>query len=718
MEALHVSEPSCGPRIAGELPTTSFQVNAAGWGLLLGLLVLQYCLFRQSALDNVVWAYPTRCDQTVYLTQAYDTYEQIKQGGLWSGLKYGLRVPNESGMLIHLEASFLFLFLGPSRLTALTVHFLHFALLQVVLVWALRSLGKRWAIAFLGLGLLLSASAPFYAVGGIMDFRIDFMALCLFGTFACLLARTEMFVHRKWSLAVGALGAWCVLARFPTALYVSGILLLLFSVSFLRWVVQRNRPPALAGARLWNCALAGLTCLLLILPGIYRHRGGIYRHYIDHVKGPENEMRFEEFGIRTTADRLLYYPRSILNDHVGEVGYWLAAVVLGAACLLGLLRWATRTAPAAPLATGWRSSLFCAALCALWPVLVLTAYPSPSPVVASVVVVPLVLCAVMVVVLLSGSRQPSLPTFTRHGLLALSGLALSVGLFEQASELTRRSSISQVREDVEELNALYDFVFEHSKQNHWATPDVFIDVLADHLHVGIIKPYVYERHGACLAPRSAVSLDPMLELDERAALACIQKSDLIILTTQESAAAPAVYPFNQALAKVRPQLIAHCERELLPLRTFRFFGGEATVYARPALAVKGHDRDGWLTSAGATLQCSTDTLRKWPSIELRGPNLGATLMGRLPVVTAELHVPHERAPRPVRATLVGDAGEYRLSLRAPQNLPPGEMAIIRLSFDRFFVCKELSLGSDTRKLVMKAPTVQTFQRLERASSRP
>ncbi len=702
-------------------PPTSARTTAAACCLLAALILLQYGLFRQSALDNVVWAYPIGYDQAAYLTQAYETYESIKDKGLLFAMEQGLEIPLESGMLIHLEASLLFLVLGPSRLSALTVNFLHFALLQLVLVWALRSIAKRWSLAYLGLGLLLAASAPFYVYGGLMDFRLDFMALCLFGTFACLLVRTDLFASRTGSLVVGIAGAWCVLARFPTALYVSGIFGLLFGFLCFRWLLYRGAPHALAGRRVLNCALAGSACLLFILPGVYVKRHGIYRHYVEHVKNSENKMRQKEFGSESRKDRLLFYPRSVLNDHVGERCYLLAGASLAIACalgLLGLLRRRGGPGPSTPAQTApyWRY-LSCAALCALWPILALTAYPSPSPVVGSIVVPALVLCTVLLAAWLARAIRPNVPASTAFGLACASVLVLGVGLFNQASELSRRGALAQARPQTEQVSALYDLLYQHSQLSGWSRPRVSIDLLADFVFPLAVTPYVYERHGALFVLQSVLPPDPMFEADDRSAIAMLQDSDLVVLSTRPFPG-NSLYPFNRSLARVRPQMIAYCEREMVALRTFRWDGGggEMTVYAHPTMATHG-ESGGWITSAGLTLKGSTDVLRKRPIIELRGPNSGAKLMGRLPGAKAELFLP-QRAPRLVPIALEGDEEGYRLRVQLPQDLPPHQWAEVRLSFDAFFVPNKIGLNEDDRELVMQAPTAVTCRRPRQVSARP
>jgi hypothetical protein len=603
-------------------------------------------------------------------------------------------------MLLPIEASLLSLLLGPSRLTALTVNFLHFALLQVALVWVLRATGKRWSVAFLAVGLLLTAAAPFRWAGGIMDFRLDFSALCVFGIFACVLVRTDLFAHRGWSVAAGLAGAWCILARFPTALYVSGILLLLFALVCVRWLVYRRLPECLSGRRVLNSFLAGIVCIAVFLPGVYARRHGIYSHYIEHVKRDEHKVRQQEFGIKSRVDQLLYYPRSLARDHIGRTWLLLAAFTLASAVLLGLLFWKRGAAPA--LSDIALRLLAPAVLCALWPLVALTSYPSPSPIVASIVVAPLVLVTVLLAAWLSRSMQWGAKAWPATVLLGLAAVVLGAGLLSQASAFSARGPVARLRSDVDQVVALYDFLYQHSRDSDWEQPRVAIDYLSDSLNLQAVTTVIYERHGVAFTPRPMMPFDPMFEPDEQTALDLVSKSDIVILNTRPFPNDSSIYPYNRCLARHRPCLIAYCDRERLKLRTFRFFGGEVTVYARPSLAIQG-DSEGWVTSAGMSLKGSTNVLRRWPIVELSGANTGQKYLGRLPRVKAELLLPN-RDPRPVDAVLTSSNDQYRLLLRAPTDVPPDTPAELRLSFDCFFVPARIGMNPDRRELVIQTPS--------------
>src|SRR5262245_58001126 len=205
------------------------------------LLAAEWLMFAAYVRREVAWAYAPLFDQTMSLDAAYRTYEDVRSLGLVGGLGEAVRRSPPSGALLHLEAAALFFASHPSRLTALAVNFGHSALLQAALVYALWATRRRWELALLGLGLLLSVRVPFHVAGGLFDFRPDWAAFGLYGTFLAAVWRSGLFRGRGWSLAAGAVAATCVLSRSLTAIYLGSLLAGTFAWLAVR--ASRERDP-------------------------------------------------------------------------------------------------------------------------------------------------------------------------------------------------------------------------------------------------------------------------------------------------------------------------------------------------------------------------------------------------------------------------------------------------------------------------------------------
>jgi hypothetical protein len=731
------------------------RLTAAAWGCVVAALVLQYALFREHALREVVWAYPSAHDQTYYLTISYDTYEHMVNDGLVAGIRYGMTLepPPPTGRLLHLQAALLFLFLGPGRLSALTVNFLYFALLQVVLFGTMRKLSGRWAIAFLAWGLLLTCTSPFFWAGGLMDFRIDFSAACMFGTLVCLALASGLFASRRWSIVVGLAGAYLVLLRFLMLVYLGGVILLFGVVLFVRlWRARDNGLWKLDRRRLLNLGIAILIAGAIAVPGLWRHRKMIASYYIEgHVTG-------KEAGIRVLMDGHAwgYYPQSLAMDHTGPAfiklallslfaagglawlagtssrpraaGAWLF-VVLGGATLAALLmvndpRWSSRwlwwglglaagTALAAalwrrrsqlgnPFLPGPLTLLFLLLLGGV-PLTALTIDLHRSPVVGNVLVVPGVCLIVLPAVLwgrLGGAewRSPH-----RFGWGAVAVVAVLSGSFGQLDHYAQRWKMTRHRGDTEQLLQMHDAIGRTVLANNIRRPVVALTAYTDQLAHRTSEVLLYEHFGAHRT--FLLETGYFDHFTEEKAQAAFDKSDFIILARPEAC----VTPFERSMTELLPKLRTYCDEHFVCLGTYQVLGDAIRLYTRGARLQGGES--GWVTSEGLTLSAPARALAKH-SVELRGPY--NCPLAEPPRVHAYLVSLGQRYPT-LPATFERCGADYCIRVDC-RGIDPHliETAEVRLSFDHSFVPAELGNSTDKRHLVVPTPEKIDLVRCEAA----
>jgi hypothetical protein len=680
-----------------------------GWLVLALLILLQWALFRQFALREVVWAYPTYNDQVTYLSLSYETYEQILSKGLPSGLWHGLSVRVPNGIMIHLQASLLFLVIGASRFSALTLNFLYFALFQCALAGTLRWLTGRWSMALLGVGLLLTAATPFYGIGALMDFRIDFIAFCLYGIFICAVIRSGMFASWRWSLVVGVVAAVLVLFRFITLVYLGGVLGLVFLLLCLRWLRRRHdadaRRPVVR--RIVGLMIAGGVLLGSAGPAIWYNREPIQNYYVvGHLTGPDKELRAQQFGVFTTLDSLLFYPKSVLYDHAGSAFIIFSVLALVIALGVATVRAhdTARQSASSPL-DRTLTYVFVGA-CLLVPLTVLTLNVSKSPVVGNILVPGLLWLVLISVVVFSRGAGTTHPLVNRV-LAGLAALLLCAGIYNQVNMLSRHGLLTGRRAEVEQLLRFYDTIGQYSREFGWDTPRISVDTVADYLYPTALRPLFYERQGVLLSPRIRLgTVGPGVPgVTEAEALALLQDSDFVILTNTAAPRA-SIYPFEQSMEALRPKLLAFSEQAFIPLQRLHVFDRDVTLYIRPSLKIAGNS-GGWLTSKGMTLTGSSTVLQTRPHIELTGQsNFG--YLGGVPGVRAQLLLP-DQAPRDIPASLVASGEDYRMTIDvSPEDLPAASPVQILVRFDRFFVPKEIGLNEDTRQLVIRTPSGVTL----------
>src|SRR5262249_58318105 len=118
--------------------------------------------------------------------------------------------------------------------------------------------------------------------GGFMDFRIDFIACCLFGTFHCVVVRSHFFEQRWLAVLAGAVAAGLVLFRFLTLVYFAGILGVFLAVASLRMrAAAPGSPDRLRLSRsVQGLVLAALVLLTLTAPWIWHNRQPMWHYYL------------------------------------------------------------------------------------------------------------------------------------------------------------------------------------------------------------------------------------------------------------------------------------------------------------------------------------------------------------------------------------------------------------------------------------------------------
>jgi len=323
---------------------------------------------------------------------------------------------------------------------------------------------------------------------------------------------------------------------------------------------------------------------------VWYHRQCISGYYLGHLMDGECKIRDEQFGVHNATDRLLYYPGSILADHAGITFLLLAGLVLAGALVVGRFR--GRAAPAGAAARGptlTATSAFVAS-CFIIPIVFLTLYASPSPVVGGIVVPALVWLVVLAALGLSRLQgQKPEGALWESWATALATLAVMSGLYTFATPLTLRGELTRNRANVEQVLHLYDQIARSSRQCGWNTPRVTCNFLSDYLFPLHIPTLVYERHRFLLPVQMllGIQIGPVKEAE---AIAALRKSDFVIMN-KATAAEKGATPFVKSMVQMRSKLLAVCKREFVPLGHFHLHGNEVVLYRRPLVHVSGNTKD-------------------------------------------------------------------------------------------------------------------------------
>jgi hypothetical protein len=598
-----------------------------GWISVLALLGAEFALFRHELLREVVWAYPPNSDQVNYLMQAYWSYELLRHHGLRAMLAVQT---GPQGLLMPCEAALWFCVAGASRFSALSLNFFHFAAFQLVTVGVIRWLTRRWTMCFIALGLLLTALTPYQRPGGLDDFRMDFSAFCLFGIFIALVLRSRMFLSLPASVMAGVAGGWLVSFRYITAVYLLLILASMFVFLVGRWILSVGSAysPTVTAFRSkrWastptlrktharqagGLAAAGLTIALVAGPVIYLHRQSIHDYYlVGHVTGGEKSIRAIETQTVDALASLEYYPVNLYQRHLGPMFFALSAVLLTAASAFRVGRAGDSEGSASaggivgtkgdiascqiPSAEAdpkrlqfWLPVHVFLGMCVVVPLAVLTFDQAKSPVVADVIVAPVFWIVILDFIAITRLKpaagigtQRQWATPRQGALVAVSALAIFLGVRSQWRAFDAERFMSRHQRDVNAISAMYDLIVARSRAAGWETVTVFNDQVRDHLDADAIRVRAYERTGTMLDLGSAV--EGIVEMPDEQVLQQLHASQVVLVTEPTGAETSPPYPINLQLRRLRPQISAYCAGKMKEIARQRIFGDQVILFVRNA----------------------------------------------------------------------------------------------------------------------------------------
>ena len=521
------------------------------------------------AVREIVWAYPTVFDQLHYTLQSFRIYHAFGELGVARALIAYLSSHSPQGVLVQIQGALLSLAFGPGWLRLLNVNFLYFVLLQAItayVAWYVGGRRVRWAL--LALGLTLSLATPYYWAGGVMDFRLDFAAFCLFGTLLAVMIRSELFRSRRWGLVAGLVAALLVWARILTLTYLTGILLGLVLYVLLRRTSGWTR-------QLRNLGLGLCVFVVMVAPVVGLQIDALYAYYwIGHVVGDEPAIRAQELGLARIRDHLVFYPRMLLGTHLGPAFLVAAGGMLLVSSVARLVN-RTTTEHSEGDGSATTDALVVSALCLLAPMAVLTLDVSKSPVVVGIATP-----AAMWLVMLGAMRLAGTRAWNGPAGMALAILALLVGVGHTTRALTSHLPLWGDRAQITDMVQAYDRIREAALQIGDAQPrGVSVFGVSEYLRYELAEFFAYDRH------RMFLNLTPELghaifavTLDE--ARAAIDRSAFVI-TMSGRPREDLVYPFDHAIQPLIPTLTDYMRGKCAYLTEFTFRDVRHEVYRCP-----------------------------------------------------------------------------------------------------------------------------------------
>jgi hypothetical protein len=522
-------------------------------------LVLEAVVFYVHVQLQVAPYYPQVYDQLTYMWVTTEILDNLSRHGLVA-LIQPFHQPMPTGITYPLQGALAQLVLGPSRAALLTVNLVYFLAAQFCLFLTVRRTHGAVSMAWLALALFIGCVGIFKTAGGIADYRIDFAAMCLFGIWVCTLSLTNEFTSRKFSVLAGLVAGALVLMRFITAAYLGPIFIILFF--YLVFWKRRDEPDYFL--RIANILISGAAAAVMALPALALALGPIKAYYVNgHINGDEPAIRAADVGVGNLASNLLYYPKTLFDFQIGTVGAVIIVVALIVA-VIGKLR-----SPNLRLGNSFSTFVFAIAL--LVPLLVLTCDYSKSPVVVSIVLIPLMLLVASIWHSFATPRLgPAAIRWTTYFFLAVGAVAF---VTDASSRRLDISSADQA--EIVKLNlAIAAYCADLER------PRIAFDRLADYLNGPTLRYYFRQQYGPTRPPPAFVeSLAGIFTVQREQALSAIKSSDVVVLTDKTTRRGKG--PFDTAIIEYWDAIDDFAEKNLTVLAAATVDGIPYRVFVRP-----------------------------------------------------------------------------------------------------------------------------------------
>jgi hypothetical protein len=576
--------------VPSPVATSAIRGRTLLWaGIVTLVLVLVAVAMRWAATTKVAPYLPFWADQVQYLTEAYRGYDHIRANGLIVGTYEAVRQPRPQGWLIQTLASLHMLLVGPGRVAALDVNLAALMLWLATTAYAMKRLFGISA-SLVTLGLILSTQIMLSDRGGPFDFRLDFAAMCLWGTLVALLVATNGQFRLRWAVVIAGVGCALIATRFIAASYLLpfGGMVTLFSI-VTHWKARRGI------RRFWTWTIPVVVVWTVVFAVILTVNFELFLGYYiwGHVTGSEVPIRRLADGLLTFRDDLVYYPRSVLFEHLTRRFDDPAAATLLLAGVAGFLLWRRQRrspkqndAPSSEVANVHRPpvlwALGVASLGLFATYLTLTVAQVKSEVVAGPIIPPIVLGVISTAVWLSRAAWDDHPVrLARLGFRILGPAIIVVALLGQSQRLRGERPSALNMEAREGLTQIVDDATPYlgppvGRPRVWSIDGHYVEISSTTVQV-----LLYERTGAWMPLAGGLGHGPLEQRPTAAELLGFAEISDVLILAQHPPAYQLSYPYDQAVYAQHEILEQYAEQQLTLVKSYDVQGTSYFLYVRP-----------------------------------------------------------------------------------------------------------------------------------------
>lgn len=668
------------------------------------LLLFEAVVFFIQASLHVSPFFAPGFDQVGSFNRIYELASIFRAQGMGAALESVPSTGSASTALLYPQAALLSLFIGSPRIGALTVNLLYFLILQSVVFWLVLERRNDVRHAWVAIASLLTLGTLFFSYGGIFDLRPDFVAMCLFGIWVCVVLRSRTFLDFKWSLIAGAVAAWLILNRHITVVYygsVMGVFLLLLLV---RAVLTRAPDPTVQ-IRARHVVLSGLLTLVLTSPVLLSKLAALYEYYFVamFVSGDKDLWAKAFVQSEELSSHLKFYPRSIYHDHVGQAWFAILGLAVGVCVIVLSVRRNVGPQNGHRLLRSFGYDHLFLATVILVPLFALNLSVNKSPVIGGILSVPIVLlglsllAAMIDVARTAPLRQaPWIPERALAPIAAAAIVAFGISSFAYRAAGSRSILAAYSMIELAEINRFHRDIARYVVERGNDTAVVFSDRLDEIL--SYFPLVAYEQYDRFI--RYGYAGITLVAPSKEELFVRLPSFDIVLLSSPGRR--QHTFPSDATIESYWPELAAWVRANRILVSQMNVAGVPYAAYARPLVKITGAS-GGWITRDGIVLEVSADALARWPRIILSGPVADVIKDGF--AASASLLSGDGEAVRSLAVTTTMDLKMRRYDIVVDgSNIGTGPTVKVALTFNQFFVPKELGINSDTRQLVVQMPT--------------
>ena len=641
------------------------------------ILLLEFALFRTCVQRDIIGSCPRNIDQAVFMRMTYHMYENIVSGN-WGEVLHEISTGLGQGAFPVFGLIFLFIF-GKSRLSLLLVNFTLFVLVQGVGYHYVKKMSNSNTLGYVFLGLFLMIQSPYFEAGGLFDYRMDFSAFCLYTCWMVTFVAAHYINDKKTYYLSAAFCGMTLMFRSNTLAYL-GIAFFLFECIYLFVLKQENLKEELV-------KLIKYACIIVVFGGWYivAQSKALLQYYLTaHVTSDEPQIRMLEQGIKNTSDYLLFYPKSLVNTHLGKMLSGVLAILI----LISLILYLVNKKKKDLKIDKNEKTAFVAGMCGfVSPFIVLTIDISKSAVVICTVAGVSVIISLFFVIILVNKNL--LAKFVPY---ICAGVFICLGLFNYIDNTTQ-TLVGYSQKTQNEMIDINQCMEEYLVENDLKSAKLLVDRICDAITTDVITVLTYEMDNVYVDMGYAWNtINTYQDYSSEEVDAALSEADLMVLS-KSVYTTNSYYPTDASFDRYREYMLEYAYNHLIELGEYNLGGDILIVFGKGQAKVSSTWSD-WMSDRGNSVTfCKQNEKQK--EIVIEG-NLGGgfnSVEEFQPIVLLDgLEIPSIVTVSDGRYTITIDISALAVASYK-----------LELTFNNAFIPSELGINEDNRRLVVMSP---------------